>query len=1203
MTPPTPPHHGLRQDEINVQRKIQRKIQGERADDASRFVDRASRRMLGLVASLAVVGILVGLPALLLTIGATPLPGASPSLTSLTDRLLAPDDGSLVLATLEVVAWAAWAFAAAGLLAELTALLRGVPAPRLPGLGTSQLMARTLLGLATLLFVAAPNVTGAAPAAATPLGVASSAPTTARPLHDPSTSTSGAATQLNDYASDSPSARAPSQTAQQQHARTPAQPQAFDYVVKPGESLWSIATQHLGNGSRFTEIVDLNRDLLGDKPSFLQPGWVLRIPANTTATGAPTGPRHHTVHPGDTLTAIADHYLGDPRRYPEIFHASASTLQADGSRLTDPDLIRPGWTLTIPGVTTSPAHSAPTEGRHGGGDHARPDGEAEDTADNHVDRGNVNHEDTTAGSMLGSRSDESTRSGDRSRTPDRIGDSADRDDRSGNRVRVDDEAGQDSIVSAPWFVTGLAGGGMLLAGGLLMALRARRRSQVRARRPGRTIAAPDPALAPVEKSIAAATGAAVTVEFLDHALRHLAVSVAATRSSMPPLAAVELGHSTLTLHLSAPSDLPSPWMGSVDRTHWHIDGPRTDLDVSPGSGSGNVLVDGLGIADESGHGRSADGPESSVSDLEAPYPLLVNIGTSDIGETWMLNCEELGAIAISGDRDNAQNFIRHLGAQIAVNPWSSRVTATCVGVAAEAASMDERLTYIAGAEDIETLVQDTITAAEASITRAGAHATDVATARTGYVDDDTWPARILLIEAASAEPSTLELLEHLTQLIADHPGQASTAIVFNDPNHNAHGASDHVVTLTLTSTGRLALEEAGLDLIAVGLTADEAGGCAQLYAQRADLDDVAVPVDDEPASDDNAVGWEIYADKAGALRDEYTRPRDTDRADDEDDGGEESGYVSLLDGPDEDYLRTGALTEDDLQAVAPKVSAGLRTDVETADPHLDQDVTDWFDPDCPRPRLILLGPVTARTHGQALTKRKPYFTELLAYLALRRRHGVTRDEVCDAFGISPGKCRDYINIVRDWLGTNPSINEPHLPHADKSPAAQARGLNLYQVDHGLLVDADLFKRLSLRGRTRGGADGQRDLATALRLVTGRPFDQLRPGGWTWLFEGERHDEYALVAVADVAFTLTTAYLATGDLVRARAATEIAMLAAPDEEVTRLCLVRITEAEGDAAGAQQILREQVCNRTDSDEAPTDLPERTETIIRNHQWLAS
>lgn len=1203
MTPATPTRHDPRRVRGRVTGQDTGQVHGERAAPSSlRFAQRMSRRLLGLVASLAVVGILAGLPVLLLAIGATPLPGTSPSLTSLTDRLLAPDDGTLVLATLEVVAWTAWAYAAAGLLAELTARLRGVPSPRLPGLGASQLMARTLLGLATLFFVAAPNLTGGAPAAATPPSGAPSVPAAALPLHLTPTSTSGAATQA-DHATGTVSPGESSPAAHQGHPHTPMQPPAFDYTVKPGESLWSIATQHLGNGSRFTEIVDLNRDILGDKPSFLRPGWVLRIPANTTAAAASgpatdgTGARHHTVEPGDTLTAIADRYLGDPSRFPEIFDASASTLQPDGSQLSDPDLIRPGWTLTIPGATSRPANSEAADGRSAGADDKRGGGGDDGTPGNQADRLDATHDGTEAGSMSGSRSDESTQRQDHSPTPDSFEDRGEHADQTDDRVKTDDEGGQDSVVSAPWFVTGLTGGGMLLAGGLLTALRARRRSQFRARRPGRTIAAPDSALAPVEKSIAAATEAAVTVEFLDHALRHLAAGVGATRSSMPPLAAVELGHTTVTLHLSAPSDLPSPWTGSSDRTHWHINGPRTDLDEGSGSGLGGL--DHGPSTGENGHERSADGSGSDAPDLEAPYPLLVTIGTSDTGETWMLNCEELGAVAISGDRDTAQNLIRHLAAQVAVNPWSSRVTATCVGVAAEAASMDERLTYIAGAEGVEALVRDTIIAAEASIVRAGAHATDVSTARTGYVDDDTWPARILLVDAASTEPSTLGSLEHLTQLIVDHPGQASTAVVLNDSDHTVRDASDHVVTLTATSTGRIGLEEAGLDLTAVGLTAEEADGCAQLYAQRADLDDVAVPVD-EPASDDNADGWEIYADKAGALRDEYTQPRDTDQVGDEDD---ESGYVSLLNGQDEDYLRTGALTEDDLQTVAPSVSASLRTDVETADPLLDQDVADWFHPDCPRPRLSLLGPVTARTHGHALTKRKPYFTELLAYLALRRRHGVTRDEVCDAFGISPGKCRDYINIVRDWLGTNPKTGELHLPHADKSPAAQARGLNLYQVDHGLLVDADLFKRLNLRGSARGGTDGQRDLATALRLVTGRPFDQLRPGGWTWLFEGERHDEYALVAVADVAFTLTTAYLATGDLIRARAATEIAMLAAPDEEVTRLCLVRITEAEGDAAGAQQILREQVYNRTDSDEAPTDLPERTETIIRNHQWLAS
>ncbi len=1155
---------------------------------------RVPGRVLGLLATLLVVGILLGLPALLIAIGATPLSGVSPSLTSLVDSLLTPDDGTLVLATLQVVAWGAWAYAAAGLLTELAARVRGVPSPRLPGLGASQLMAKTLIGLATLLFVAAPNVTGAAPASASP--IAPSAASSARPPEATTlTSTGGGGVAPSDRVTGTETRSAPTRTAHSNHAAPSAPTQTFDHTVKPGESLWSIATLHLGDGSRFTEIVELNRDTVGDKPGFLRPGWVLRIPI-TADTIDTSGARHPTVQRGDTLTAIAGDLLGDPGRYLEIFHASTSTIQHDGDRLTDPDLIQPGWTLTIPRATSSPGRSA-AEGaqsrHHDGSSHSNGDAQSDPASESPVD-----HSHSNLGSRSGSRSNESQRPHDDAPTQrSDVRDGDERNDGPASEVSATehDEVGEeDSVVSSPWFVAGLAGGGMLLAGAFLLALRTRRRSQFRTRRPGRTIAAPDPALAQFEKSVAAATAAAVTVAFADQVLRRLAARVAATRSSMPPLAAVELGHGALTLHLSAPADLPAPWHGTVDRTHWHIDAPGLDI----------------GSTAESVGDLSSDATESDaeVQDLEAPYPLLVTIGTSDTGETWMLNCEELGALAISGDLDHAQSFLRHLAAQIAVNPWSSRVTAACIGVAAEAASMDERLTYVAETDGLATLVQDTTNAAEASIIRARAHDTDVSTARTGYLDDDTWPARLLLVDAISTEPATRALLEHLTQLIAQHPGQASTAVITSDPTGPVHDARNPVVTLHVTSSGRITLEEAGLDLVSVGLTPEEADGCARLYAQRAALDDVPVPADDadidadidsdvESAIDADGYGWVTYADRVGALREEYTQPRDAHQDDDV------TAYVSILDGDDEDYLRSGALTEDDLQAVAPKVPADLRAEVESADPLLDQDVADWFDHNCPRPRLSLLGPVTARAHGQALAKRKPYFTELLAFLALRRHHGATRDEVCDAFGISPGKCRDYINIVRDWLGINPSTGEPHLPHADKSPAAQARGLNLYQVDHGLLVDADLFKRLSLRARARGGVDGQRDLATALRLVSGRPFDQLRPGGWTWLFEGERHDEYALVAVADVAFTLTTAYLAAGDLIRARAATEIAMLAAPDEEITRLCLVRITEAEGDAAGAQKILREQVCNRFDGDDAPAELTERTETIIRNHQWLAS
>lgn len=47
-----------------------------------------------------------------------------------------------------------------------------------------------------------------------------------------------------------------------------------EYVVKSGDSLWKIAAEKLGNGSRYTEIVELN----GLKTTVLQVGQKLKIP-------------------------------------------------------------------------------------------------------------------------------------------------------------------------------------------------------------------------------------------------------------------------------------------------------------------------------------------------------------------------------------------------------------------------------------------------------------------------------------------------------------------------------------------------------------------------------------------------------------------------------------------------------------------------------------------------------------------------------------------------------------------------------------------------------------------------------------------------------------------------------------------------------------------------------------------------------------
>uniref|UniRef100_UPI0013968067 LysM peptidoglycan-binding domain-containing protein n=1 Tax=Segeticoccus rhizosphaerae TaxID=1104777 RepID=UPI0013968067 len=64
-----------------------------------------------------------------------------------------------------------------------------------------------------------------------------------------------------------------------------------------------------------------------------------------------------TVQPGDTLWQIAQDELGDATRYPQIAAASRDTVQPGGAHLTDPDVIDVGWTLTIPDTAqrTEPA--------------------------------------------------------------------------------------------------------------------------------------------------------------------------------------------------------------------------------------------------------------------------------------------------------------------------------------------------------------------------------------------------------------------------------------------------------------------------------------------------------------------------------------------------------------------------------------------------------------------------------------------------------------------------------------------------------------------------------------------------------------------------------------------------------------------------------------------------------------------------------
>lgn len=60
-------------------------------------------------------------------------------------------------------------------------------------------------------------------------------------------------------------------------AQQPAEPPATFYTVKPGDTLSKIAQEYLGAANRYNEIFEANRPMLKD-PDEIYPGQTLRIP-------------------------------------------------------------------------------------------------------------------------------------------------------------------------------------------------------------------------------------------------------------------------------------------------------------------------------------------------------------------------------------------------------------------------------------------------------------------------------------------------------------------------------------------------------------------------------------------------------------------------------------------------------------------------------------------------------------------------------------------------------------------------------------------------------------------------------------------------------------------------------------------------------------------------------------------------------------
>nr|NLD41775.1 LysM peptidoglycan-binding domain-containing protein [Actinomycetales bacterium] len=632
-------------------------------------------KSLGALLVLALL--LVGVPVALWALGGSPIPTSLPSGNEIASALSNPNWALLVGGILTYVGWFAWLTFAISVALEVPAALRGVTAPRLPGFGVQQRLAAMLLG--AVVFTAVPQIAFAAPAGE-PAGHTAVTQMLLTPLSDGGASVGTSLDDGGGQAGSSASAAAAQQSAH-----------PGPYTVEAGDSLYAIAAKFLGDGERWPELAQLNYGVTQADGSALgashviETGWVLQLPdgaADPASASASTVTIEHAVVEGDTLWDIADRYLGDPYKWPDLYEATRGMVQPDGGQIVDPDLIYPGWVVSVPGVTAAQDAGSGQGSEAGSG--------------------------STSGASL-DRGAEKSGPGERGAEPGA---------KTWSASGLDEEGAADTEASEAeegLSVQTIGGAGSVLAAGIIGVLAYRRRETQRRRSPGMRLSMPAPhsTAAALEGQLRALADP-MSLATVDRVLRVLSDHHHERGLSLPDIRAARMAPDMFEIFLGSPATLPAPWQGSADEVVWSV----------------------------TAHAAAALTPSDTAT---APFPTLVTVGVDESGAHVMLDMEHVSSLDIRGDAEVAHASIAALAAELATTPWADDLQVTLVGTLPELGAILDtgRIRHVPSLDRVIRELEKRADAVKRALDAAGVES--IPAARGAGLIEDAWTPEVVLV--------------------------------------------------------------------------------------------------------------------------------------------------------------------------------------------------------------------------------------------------------------------------------------------------------------------------------------------------------------------------------------------------------------------------------------------------------------------------